>query len=188
MDTKKTLTALALGAAILGAGYHTFIGLKRNSDEVKLIKEQPKYASSTAVPGALAPDFSATSIDGKSIKLSDLENKIVLLDFWAPWCVPCRELTPSVVELYEKQKQAGLEVIYIAAPSTKLEDAVDYVKKNNLPFPIIHDKLKEIGINYGIEALPSLVVIKNGVIQTSKLGYGDCFKLIEELKKGLNKK
>lgn len=185
MNTKKTLTALALGAAILGAGYHTYSGLKRNLDEVKPIKEPLKYASSIAVPGALAPDFSATSIDGKNIKLSDLESKLVLLDFWAPWCVPCKGLTPHVSEL--SKKQPDLEIIYVASPSSKKEDVTKFVKEHDLHYLFIIDKDKEIGKKYGIEAIPALVLVKDGKIQSSRLGY-DCFEWVSRLKEDLYSK
>lgn len=187
MNTKKTLTALALGAAILGAGYYTYSGLKRNLDEIKPVKEQTKYASSIAVPGAPAPDFSATSLDGKIIQLSKLENKPVLLNFCAPWCAPCRELAPYVRELYNKQKDSGLEVIYIASRSTKPEDLTALLNKHD-PYTFVHDKDKVIGTMYGIDAIPSLVLIKDGRIVSSRLGASDCFEWIQKLKVDLKSK
>ncbi len=187
MNTKKTLVALALGAAILGAGYHMHSGIKRNLDEVKPVKEQPKYASDVAIPGAPAPDFSATSIDGESIKLSNLEGKLVLLDFWAPWCGPCRDLSQHINELSEKQRNSGLEVIYIAAPSSRKEDIINLREKYNLHYPIIHDEDKTIAKKYGISAIPALVLIKDGKINSSRLGY-DCFEWIQKLKIDLKSK
>ena len=66
-------------------------------------------------PGKPAPDFTVTDVNGKPFTLSGLKGKVVLLDFWASWCVPCRKSNPHVRELYKKYHKKGFDVVYSAS-------------------------------------------------------------------------
>lgn len=65
-------------------------------------------------PGKLAPDFTANDINGKPFTLSSLRGKVVIIDFWASWCVPCRRSNPHMLELYKKYHDKGLDMVYVA--------------------------------------------------------------------------
>jgi thiol-disulfide isomerase/thioredoxin len=69
--------------------------------------------------GAEAPLFTMNQVDGKPLKLSDLRGKVVLLDFWASWCGPCRRENPNVVRMYEKFKDQGFEILGISLDDNK---------------------------------------------------------------------
>ncbi|NNK83544.1 MAG: AhpC/TSA family protein [Flavobacteriaceae bacterium] len=71
-------------------------------------------ASSLLDIGNIAPDFSAPSPEGDTIKLSDIKGKITLIDFWASWCKPCRRENPNIVKIYEKYQDKGLEIIGVS--------------------------------------------------------------------------
>ena len=66
-------------------------------------------------PGAEAPDFTTTDVNGKPFSLSSLKGKVVILDFWASWCVPCRKSNPHVRALYDKYHAKGLDIVYVAS-------------------------------------------------------------------------
>jgi thiol-disulfide isomerase/thioredoxin len=88
----------------------------RNFTESKKLKEDAILVA----PGKIAPDFEELMIDQKrKIKLSDLRGKVVLLDFWASWCGPCRRENPAVVQLYEKYKKDGFTVMSVSLDTDK---------------------------------------------------------------------
>ncbi|MDB2675043.1 AhpC/TSA family protein [Flavobacteriales bacterium] len=139
---------------------------------IENIKENVLSLEKTAV-GAIAPDFSIKDENGKPFSLSSLRGTVVLLDFWASWCVPCRKENPMVVELYKEYKPKGLEIIGISLDdSTRNESA-----KNEWLKAINQDGLKWIQLSelqgfespickeYGIESIPSTFLIdEDGVI------------------------
>lgn len=99
-------------------------------------------------------DFALTSIDGESLKLSDYQGKVVLVNFWATWCGPCVIETPALVRMYNKYKSQGFAVIGVALQSE--EDGVkDFVKQYRVPYAIGRDITSEVGLRYQVFALPS---------------------------------
>lgn len=115
--------------------------------------------------GAMAPDFTLNNIAGNKITLSALRNKnIVLLDFWASWCLPCRKENPALKKIYAKYKTVGLEIIGVSTD----ENAKSWkkaVKKDGLTWMQAISKGSDIQQVYGIKAVPSNVLIsKNGEI------------------------
>jgi thiol-disulfide isomerase/thioredoxin len=88
----------------------------RNYTESKKIKEDAILVA----PGKLAPDFEELMLDQKTkMKLSDLRGNLVLLDFWASWCAPCRKENPALVELYKKYKKDGFTVMSVSLDTDK---------------------------------------------------------------------
>ena len=86
--------------------------VKEYGDCEEIVKE---LASLERVqPGKVAPDFTAKDINGKSFTLSSLKGKVVILDFWASWCKPCRESNPHMLQLYKKYHPKGLEMVYVS--------------------------------------------------------------------------
>jgi thiol-disulfide isomerase/thioredoxin len=87
---------------------------------------------------APTPEFSLNTPDGKKISLKDFRGKIVLLNFWASWCVPCREEMPAMEKLYQEYKQKNFVVLAVAVKDRK-QDAIDFVKELKITYPIAFD-------------------------------------------------
>jgi thiol-disulfide isomerase/thioredoxin len=119
-------------------------------------------------PGKEAPDFSQPKSDGKELKLSDLKGKVVLLDFWASWCGPCRRENPNVVKLYEKYKDKGFTVMSVSLDKDKAP-WLGAIAKDNLSWPNHVSDLKgwsnSAAQQYKVTGIPFTVLIdKEGKI------------------------
>jgi peroxiredoxin len=89
--------------------------------------------------GKPAPEIEGKDVDGKTVRLSDLKGKVVLVDFWATWCMPCLAELPRVREAYAKYHEKGLEVLGVSNDS-EVDALTKYVTENNLPWVQILDK------------------------------------------------
>jgi thiol-disulfide isomerase/thioredoxin len=120
---------------------------------------------------ALAPNFTLKTLDDQEITLSKLKGKVVLLDFWATWCGPCRESIPHFVQLYKTYRQSGLEVVGMNVDRGDVDTVRRFVKSMDIPYPIIiaSDELER---NYGITGLPTTILIdKEGNIRQKFMGF-----------------
>jgi len=105
-----------------------------------------------------APDFSLEDIrSGEAVQLSELRGKVVLLEFWATWCGPCRYDMPYVQALYDEHNDKGLEVYGIN--SEVHTRAINYLSSAGLSFPTLHDERMRVAMLYQVKALPAFVVI-----------------------------
>ena len=131
--------------------------------------QKPKASAS----GSLAPDFNLTAIDGKKLSLADYKGKVILLDFWATWCTPCRAEIPHFVEMQEKYGPQGFQVVGISMDDDAKpvrEFAREY--KMNYPIAVGDDKLAEsFG---GVLGLPvNFIIDREGRIRSKYLGATD---------------
>jgi len=128
----------------------------------EIVQEQKK----TAI-GVVAPDFTMNDPEGKPIQLSSLKGKVVLVDFWASWCGPCRQENPNVVKLYQQYHSKGFEILGVSLDKTK-EDWLKAIKDDNLTW--IHVSDLQFWQNaaarlYGVNAIPqSFLLDKDGKI------------------------
>ena len=104
------------------------------------------------------PEFSLSAPDGKKISLKDFRGKIVLLNFWASWCVPCREEMPAMEKLYQEYKQKNFAILAIAVKDRK-QDAIDFVKELKISYPVALDPEAQVGSLYGAWGLPATYLI-----------------------------
>jgi peroxiredoxin len=145
--------------------------------------QKPKLSAS----GNLAPDFSVTAIDGKTISLADYKGKVVLLDFWATWCAPCRTEIPHFVDMQNKYGSEGFQVIGIS-----MDDDAKPVRefsqqyKLNYPVAVGDDKLAE---RYGgVLGLPvNFIIDRDGRIYSKHLGATDVSVFDQEVQHFLSK-
>jgi peroxiredoxin len=132
--------------------------LKAQYDQVKAKKDAMSFLDE----GKIAPDFTQAKMDGTPMKLSDLRGKVVLIDFWASWCGPCRQENPNVVKLYEKYKDAGFTVMSVSLDRDKAawQKAIE---KDKLVWPNHVSDLKqwgnEVAKMYKVSGIPFTVLI-----------------------------
>ena len=121
----------------------------------------------------VVPDFSLTSLDGQPITRESLKGKVVLLDFWATWCAPCRAAIPHLVTLYETYKDQGLEVIGVSLDQGDPSDVEDFVKRNNIPYPIAIGTNNPITKDLGnVSSLPTIILLsKQPTIEFKVVGF-----------------
>lgn len=123
--------------------------------------------------GDKAPEIALSAPDGTVIKLSSLKGKVVLIDFWASWCGPCRKANPGVVKVYEKYKAQGFTVYSVSLDQNK-DRWVQAIAKDGLAWDNHVSDLKfwnnKAAADYGVEAIPATFLIdRNGVIIDSDL-------------------
>ena len=119
------------------------------------------------------PDPKLTALDGTEFRLSQFRGKVVLVNFWAAWCPPCRKEAPELAKLYRKWESKGVHVVGLALePANRKAEVEAFVKKNNLPYPIA---LVGGGIPLlfgGVEGIPTTVVLnRKGEIVDRLVGY-----------------
>ena len=134
--------------------------------------------------GGAAPLFSQNDPEGNPISLEDLKGKVVLLDFWASWCGPCRRENPNVVKVYDKYKDKGFEILGISLDKDKGR-WLGAIEKDGLTWPQVSD-LKGwsnvVGKMYGVSSIPHTVLIdEEGNILALKLRGPALEKKLEEI-------
>ena len=113
----------------------------------------------------VAPDFEIEAFDGKTIRLSDFAGQVVVLNFWASWCPPCRWEMPAFEEIYQEYRDQGVTFIGIAMSDT-LEEASALAEQTGVTYPLALDTTNEVVRAYEVRSLPTTFFIdKDGRIQ-----------------------
>jgi thiol-disulfide isomerase/thioredoxin len=124
-----------------------------------------------------APDFTGKTVQGKEIKLSDYHGKVVLIDFWASWCPPCREEMPQLIKFYDSHKDSNFKMIAVNIDSKtdNMQHFLDQLFPRPM-FPIIADNSQQIPSLFNIEAMPTTILIdKKGKIRFRHDGFKDSY-------------
>ncbi len=121
---------------------------------------------------ASAPDFTLQTVEGQEVILSGLRGKVVLLDFWATWCGPCKESIPHLIQLYKSYQDKGFELIGMSTDKAgDVEMVRRFVKSMDIPYPIIMTP-DEVARSYKITGLPTTVLIdKEGKVREKIVGF-----------------
>lgn len=101
-----------------------------------------------------APQFTLSTFDGKKVSLKDFKGQVVMINFWASWCGPCRQEMPILNELYKKYKKVGFTLLGINLDED-MADAEAFIKKTPVNFPILHDPEGKVADLYKNQAMPS---------------------------------
>ncbi|MTH16319.1 redoxin domain-containing protein [Flavobacterium sp. LC2016-01] len=163
-------------------------------DQYEKLKEKADEATKAAraknvvdaFGSATATDFTLKNLDGKEVKLSDYKGKVVVLDFWATWCGPCKASFPKMQDLVTKYKDKNVTFLFVNTWENKKEDEVlknvtDYITEKKYDFNVVFDSKAEVVKNYKIEAIPTSILIgKDGNILFSGHSNANLGDLIDE--------
>jgi len=117
-----------------------------------------------------APDFSLRTTDNKDLKLSDYKGKIVILDFWATWCGPCRRSVPDLIEI-QKEYKNDVVVIGISLDIQTAKNVVPFINEFGINYPVVFGNEKVVTDYGNIEAIPtSFVIDKKGNVVDMYVG------------------
>ena len=117
------------------------------------------------------PDFTVPTPDGASLTLAGHRGRVVLLNFWATWCVPCREEMPAMERLYQRFKDRGLVVLAVSVDAPGSAAVVSFAKELGLTYPIGLDPKMALARQYGVRGLPaSFLLDRTGAVVGRALG------------------
>jgi cytochrome c biogenesis protein CcmG/thiol:disulfide interchange protein DsbE len=123
--------------------------------------------------GALAPDFTLHTLNGKDVTLSDMKGKVVLLEFWATWCPPCRASIPGIERLHEKYKNKGVVILAVSMDEGGWDSVQSFVKEHGMTYTVLEGN-DDVYSKYQVRSIPLLLVIdKEGKITRRYLGFGN---------------
>lgn len=137
-------------------------------------------AFAALTPGKKAPDFTLKSITGKQVTLQQLRadpfnkkrSRVVLIDFWATWCPPCKEEVPHLQKLHEKYGKKGLSVVGIAVDHDGAVSVKPFAKENGLKYNMLLDPDTKTAKKYLIRPIPTTYIIdRQGIIRYVHVGF-----------------
>ena len=151
-------------------------------------QEQP--VAKGGLVGQTAPDFTLTDMQGQKVTLSQFRGKVVVLNFWATWCPPCREEMPSMERLYRNLESQGLVLLAVNIEKNGKTAVSKFLQKTPYTFPILLDDESVVQNTYGVFRFPeSFIIDRNGVVIDKVIGgrnwlSGPIFKVINFLLNG----
>jgi peroxiredoxin len=164
MTTTSTTRRLAATRLLLGALLATGAGT----------------AVPAVAPATMAPDFTLRTMNGPNLRLQEQRGRVVLVNFWATWCGPCRQEIPHLNRLYDKYRSSGFVLLGV-----NIDDdarvAAELATKLNVTFPVLLDTDKKVSRVYDMSAMPATVVIdRDGRVRYIHRGYRDGFEAAYE--------
>ena len=140
-----------------------------------------RRANSIVVQHSLAPGFTLPQLNGQQIHLSDYRGKVVLLDFWATWCDPCREEVPHLVELQNKYRDRGLQIIGISMDDDA-EPVRDFYQRFNMNYSVVMGNATTGEAYGGVLGLPiAFLIDRDGRVYSKHIGATDISVIEREI-------
>jgi len=128
------------------------------------IKESPEE-------GFTAPGFTLQNLNGSPVNLSDFRGRVVLLNFWASWCGPCKKEIPALKRLYQVRKSPDFEILAVSLDRTAKDKVASFVNANQMEFPILLNQDGDVGGRYWVRGIPtSFLLDKKGIITWKVVG------------------
>jgi thiol-disulfide isomerase/thioredoxin len=158
--------------ALAGEAYTTFGEILKKSDNRQVAHAAERLIGAGRRMGLVGHplELKGTTLDGHPFDIKDLKGKVVLVDFWATWCGPCRREFPNIEKNYTEYKDKGFEVVGVSLDQDR-EALEEYVKEEKVPWITLHEKDKDgdhpAADYYGIIGIPSMMLVgKDGNVVT----------------------
>ena len=173
----------ALGAAGVRLLYNRLPEASKNTEEGQSIKEYLDRMTLLA-PGTVFADFTMPDNNGKPFKLKDVHAKYILVDFWASWCGPCRAEHPHLLEVYDKFRKKGFEIIGVSLDEEK-QPWLNAIEKDKLTWPQVSElnyRENTLAKKYKVDGIPFIVLLDENrkIVAIPQRSY-DVEKLLTEL-------
>lgn len=169
--TPRRLWSVAAGVVLILGGIWLISSRLPVGNSWPAANDQASSAGSASLVGQPAPHFELKNLAGESIRLRDFKGKVVMLNFWATWCAPCRaeapELQAAAIENKDKLVIIGINLTVNDTPA----EVPNFVEEFGLTFPIVLDETGEVSKMYQVMGLPTSVFIdKDGIVKEVRLG------------------
>lgn len=146
----------------------------------KLVDELSIGEPSSDLVGKPALDFKLDALDGKTYRLENLRGKVVLIDFWATWCPPCRKELPAIEKIYREYGEKGLVVLAVTSEPERV--AASFIEKHGYTFPVLIDAEQTAYDLYAVRSIPVVIVIdRQGRISAHVTGQRDESELVSAI-------
>jgi peroxiredoxin len=133
-------------------------------------------AAAAVTPASTAPDFTLRTQNGPNLRLKEQRGRVVLVNFWATWCGPCRREMPQLSRLYDKYRAAGFLLLGVSVDDDQRK-AAQIASKLGVTFPVLFDTDKNVSRLYDLSAMPSTVLIdRDGRVRHVHRGYKDGYE------------
>ena len=137
-------------------------------DTIGKVIARPRSYDASVKPGTLPMDFKGKGLDGKPVALKDYAGKVVLIDFWATWCPPCREEVPNLVALHKKSAGKGFDILGVSLDGPEPKKVIGFTQQNDMTWRHIYDGggwEAAVPRKYGVHSIPFTVLVgKDGKI------------------------
>ncbi|HUN72341.1 MAG TPA: TlpA disulfide reductase family protein [Steroidobacteraceae bacterium] len=128
----------------------------------------PALAAAADVP---APAFTLQSVDGKTVSLAQYKGDVVMINFWASWCGPCRQEMPLLDDIYKQYKDMGFVLLGVNV-EPDAHNANAWLSKTPVSYPILYDPKSQVSQLYSVQAMPTTVIVdRQGVVRFVHNGY-----------------
>ena len=127
--------------------------------------------ASSDLAGRPAPDFALKSSSGENLRLSEYRGDVVMINFWATWCGPCRQEMPLLDELYSRYQRVGFNLLGVNIDDDSGR-AMAMINELGVSFPVLFDSRKEVSKMYNVDAMPVTVIVdREGNVRHIHQGY-----------------
>jgi thiol-disulfide isomerase/thioredoxin len=169
MSIRLWLGLVALLLIVVGIGY-SYLSADREAIATRMVKQEKQNDSDQEY--VLAPDFTLKDLEGNTVKLSDFRGKVVVLDFWATWCPPCRKGIPEFVELQEEYGQDKLVVLGINMDQGDLSVVPKFAEEYKINYAILYFTPQVAAAYGGITGIPTTFILdQEGYVRLGVKGY-----------------
>jgi thiol-disulfide isomerase/thioredoxin len=178
---------LVLGVVVIAVSAMIYFGAYKSRRVSASIGDGPRIAGN--VKGQAAPDWELKTLDGRTVRLSDLKGKAVLLNFWATWCGPCKVEMPWFVDFQKQYGPQGLEIVGIAMDDSDDATISDFTREMHVNYTILRGK-ESVGEAYGgVMGLPTTFFIgRDGKILDQTAGLVSRSEIEQNIKLALAQK